>query len=203
MLADVSAACVADDPVLVVPWSAPDGSSAFVDLRTDPYAIDVVPEADAHPPLREALRALNAVRSPVFTAKCDAWPLDGDDCETLRMHLEAEAVEAIAEEEAQAGFACYIDLVWRERTIFASQHRQQQLLHRIARHAAAIDAPRAMLELTLRPAFVDLTGPQEGFAVTLYVKAIAPTADEAWQRWAQALRAVIALVRSLDLSGNA
>ena len=45
------------------------------------------------------------------------------------------------------------------------------MLHRLARHAAPLEHPYAMLDCILRPALVDLTGPQEGFAVSLYVKA--------------------------------
>ena len=36
MLAEWSAECSAEDPVLVVPWKDPDGNAAFVDLRTNP-----------------------------------------------------------------------------------------------------------------------------------------------------------------------
>ena len=72
MLAEWSVECSSEDPVLVVPWKDPDGKSAFVDLRANPYDFDAVPEAEQHPPLMQALRALNAARSSVFTAKCDA-----------------------------------------------------------------------------------------------------------------------------------
>lgn len=68
MLFDWSAECAADDPVLVVPWSSDPsdspGIAPFIDLRQDPYAAEEIPEAEAHPPLLQALRALNAPRSP-------------------------------------------------------------------------------------------------------------------------------------------
>jgi len=79
MLSEWSAECSADDPVVVVPWSDPSdstGNRRFIDLRENPYDLDHLPEAEQYPPLMHALRALNAARSPVFTAKCDAWPLD-------------------------------------------------------------------------------------------------------------------------------
>ena len=38
MLSDWSAACGADDPVVVVPWASPDGALRWVDLRDDPDA---------------------------------------------------------------------------------------------------------------------------------------------------------------------
>ena len=210
MVADWSVECSAEDPVLVVPWtveeqaveeagaSTPRDIAGFVDLRENPYDLDQIPEADQHPPLMQALRALNASRSAVFTAKCDAWPLDEDELDAMRDRLD---LSESGYEAGAAGFACYIDLVWRDRSIFASFHQGEQLLHRIARLAAPIDQPLAMLDCVLRPALVDLTGPQEGFAISLYVKALGPDAYSAKQTWASALEAVVALLRGKDISG--
>jgi hypothetical protein len=197
MLSEWSVECSADDPVLVVPWSDPSdttGNRRFVDLRENPYDLDHLPEAEQHPPLMHALRALNAARSPVFTAKCDAWPLDAEELESLRMNLDITA------DEAPAGCASYIDLLWRERSLFASFHLQEQMLHRLTRHATTLEHPYAMLDCVLRPAMVDLTGPQEGFAVSLYVKAVGHNMQAAEQNWSSALDAIVALLRSKDLA---
>src|ERR1700677_1143071 len=131
MLSEWSAECSADDPVLVVPWfdpSDPSGNRRFIDLRENPYDLDHLPEAEQYPPLMHALRALNAARSPVFTAKCDAWPLDAEELGTLRLDLD------ISTDDTPAGFASYIDILWRERSIFASFHQQEQMLHRLTRY---------------------------------------------------------------------
>jgi hypothetical protein len=197
MLSEWSAECSADDPVLVVPWSDPTdstGNRRFVDLRETPYDLDHLPEAEHYPPLMHALRALNATRSPVFTAKCDAWPLAPDELDALRVNLD------IAAEESPKGFGSYIDILWRERSLFASFHLQEQMLHRLIRHAAPLEHPYAMLDCILRPAMIDLTGPQEGFAVSLYIKAIGHEAQTAQQNWASALDAVVSLLRSKDLA---
>jgi len=197
MLSEWSAECSADDPVLVVPWSDPSdltGNRRFIDLRENPYDLDHLPEAEQFPPLMHALRALNATRSPVFTAKCDAWPLDAEELEALRVHLEVDV------HEAPAGFGSYIDILWRERTVFASFHLQEQMLRRLSRLAAPLEHSYAMLDCTIRPAMVDLAGPaQEGFAVSLYVKAVGHDAQSAEANWASALEAVVALLRSKDL----
>lgn len=196
MLSEWSVECSADDPVLVVPWSDPSdktGNRRFIDLRENPYDLDHLPEAEHFPPLMHALRALNAARSPVFTAKCDAWPLDVEELETLRLDLDVMA------EEAPNGFGSYIDLLWRERSLFASFHMQEQMLHRLTRHAAPLEHPYAMLDCVLRPAMVDLAGPQEGFAVSLYVKAVGHDAQAAEANWAAALDAVVSRLRSKDL----
>ena len=197
MLSEWSAECSADDPVLVVPWSDPSdstGNRRFIDLRENPYDLDHLLEAEHYPPLMHALRALNAARSPVFTAKCDAWPLDAEELNGLRANLDVLA------EEAAAGFGSYIDILWRERSIFASFHLQEQMLHRLTRHAASLEHPYALLDCIIRPAMVDLTGPQEGFAVSLYVKAAGHNQQAAVENWASALDAVVAVLRSKDLA---
>jgi hypothetical protein len=197
MLSEWSVECSVDDPVLVVPWSDPSdstGNRRFIDLRENPYDLDHLPEAEQYPPLMHALRALNAARSPVFTAKCDAWPLDADELDALHMNLD------VSVDEAPAGFGSYLDILWRERSLFASFHLQEQMMHRLTRHAAPLEHPYAMLDCIIRPAMIDLTGPQEGFSVSLYVKALGHDAQAAEENWASALDAVVALLRGKDLA---
>jgi hypothetical protein len=50
----------------------------------------------------------------------------------------------------------------------------------------------------LRPALLDFNGPQEGFAVSLYVKALGPSPLSAWKEWAAALAAAVAIIRGKD-----
>jgi hypothetical protein len=203
MLAEWSVECAPDDPVLVVPWSSDVSDSPgtatpsyFIDLRENPYDLDYLPEAEHFPPLMHALRALNAPRSPVFTAKCDAWSLEPEELETLRIDLDQDFSPA---DPTLAGFASYIDIVLRERSYFTSFHQNEQFLHRLARRAAPLDYPHAMLDCVIRPALVDLTGPQEGFSITLYIKALGPDATTAYEHWTGALDAIVALLRSKDL----
>jgi hypothetical protein len=193
MLVEWSVESSADDPVLVVPWSDPSdltGNRRFIDLRENPYDLDHLVEAEHYPPLMHALRALNAARSPVFTAKCDAWPLDPEELDHLRLNLDHSAAEA------PAGFASYIDILWRERSIFASFHQHEQIVHRLTRHATALDHPYVLLDCVIRPALVDLTGPQEGFALSMYIKALGHDPHSAEEYWAAALKDVVALLRS-------
>src|ERR1700739_3426819 len=188
ILSECSFECSADDPVLVVPWSDPadrTGNRRFIDLRENPYDLDHLPEAEQFPPLMHALRALNATRSPVFTAKCDAWRLGAEELATLRVELDV----SVGADEAPAGFGSYIDMLCRERSLFASFHLQEQMLHRLARHAAPLEHPYALLDCIIRPAMVDLAVPQEGFAVSLYVKAAGHNEQAAEENWASALDA--------------
>ena len=47
---------------------------------------------------------------------------------------------------------------------------------------------------------VDLIGPHEGFAISLYIKAAGHDNSSAQENWASALDAVVALLRSKDLA---
>ena len=192
MLTDWSAQCSSEDPVLVVPWADPAGNAAFVDLRANPYDFDAIPEAMQYPALLQALRALNAFRSPVFTAKCDVWQLTAEELVAVQLELGAEA------DEARTGLASYIDLICRDRGTFTSAAQQQQLIARLLRQAAALEQPAALLECVLRPALVDMGTPQEGYAITLYVKAVGSDRDAATEAWRGALLDVVAMVRSRE-----
>lgn len=194
MVTDWSALCSPEDPVLVVPWSDPDTGASFVDLRTNPYDFDAIPEAVQYPALLQALRALNATRSPVFTAKSDVWPLHAEDLASLRLELDADP------NDSRTGLASYIDLIFRDRSIFTSSAHQQQWIARFLRLASALDHPAAVLECTLRPALLDLSPPQEGYAITLYIKAVGSDQHDAEVAWAAALSDAIKLVRSREFA---
>jgi hypothetical protein len=196
MLAEWSVECSSEDAVLVVPWKDPGGHSAFVDLRENPYDFDDIVEAEQYPPLMQALRALNAARSPVFTAKCDAWVLDADELAHQRLNLD------LAAEESASGFASYIDMVWRERSIFASLPQHEQIMRRLVRLAEPLDRSAVSLECVLRPAFVDLDGPQEGYAISLYVRALGHDRQQAFAEWSAALEAVVALLRGKEFASR-
>jgi hypothetical protein len=195
MLSEWSAECAADDPVLIVPWTDPaNANNRFIDLRDNPYDLDHLPEAEHYPAILHALRALNAPRSAVFTAKCDAWPLSAQDLDALRLNIDP----TLGPELASAGFASYIDLLLRDRPRFVSFHQNEQLLHRLVRRTAPLDHPFAQLECVIRPAFLDLTPPQEGFSISLYIKALGPDPQSAQSNWAGALEDVVTLLRGKD-----
>jgi hypothetical protein len=198
MLAEWSAECSAEDPVLVVPWKDPNGNAAFVDLRANPYDFDAIPEAEHYPPLMQALRALNAARSPVFTAKCDAWPLESDELKHLQLNLDVSSCDESG--NLSFGFGSYIDLVARERSLFTSFPQHEQMLRRLTRLADPLDCPAAALDCVLRPALIDLEGPRQGYAFSLYVKALGADSRDALREWGAGLEAVVALIRGKDFS---
>ena len=76
----------------------------LIHLQSAPKRAAELPEAADLPGLAEALVRLNGSRSPVWTSKCDVWPvLDATD-------IDAGELDA-PQEEATFAWACYIDLV--------------------------------------------------------------------------------------------
>jgi hypothetical protein len=197
MLSEWTAECSDDAPTLVVPWSDPDSGAHFIDLRAEPYDLAEISEAEHYPALGRTLRALNAPRSPLLTVKCDVWTLPGlhhqDKLEALALELNLHP------EEATHGFGSYVDVLWRERSVFASSHHQQDRLDRLVRRAARLPHAEAAAEFVLRPALLDLNGPLEGFACTVYLYAVAAEADIALRRWELALEDITTLLRSREL----
>ena len=119
----------------------------------------------------------------------------------LRFELELDPGESLH------GIASYIDILWRDRALFASAHQQQEMLDRLTRRAQRLEHREAALACVLRPAMYDLEatseqpgGTLEGFAVTLYIRALATDAATAVERWSAALEDVTALLRGRDLS---
>jgi hypothetical protein len=196
MLAEWTAECTADAPTLVVPWSDPDSAVRYIDLRAEPYDIAEIPEAELYPALGRTLRSLNATRSPFLTAKCDVWQFcEGEELEALHFELDPDP------EESHCGIASYIDVLWRDRALFASAHQQTEMLDRLTRRAERLDHHAAALACVLRPAMFDFEDTTvEGFAVTLYVRALGHDAAAAAAHWAAALDDITALLRSRDLA---
>ena len=180
--------------MLVVPWTDPATKVSFVDLRSNPYDFDEIPEAVQHPPLLQALRALNATRSPVFTAKSDVWSLAPEELATLRLELDIEP------DDIRSGIGSYIDLMFRDRSVFASAAYQQQWIGRLLRLASNLDYPNVTLECTLRPALLDLRTAQEGYAISFYLKAAGIDQENAEVPWGAALADVVKLIRSRELA---
>lgn len=87
-----------DAPVIDACWPG------FVDLRQFPNRIAELPELSQLPALAATLLRLNDMRaSPVWTSKCDVWPVA--DFDPLELDAPPEA--------ARCAVACYIDLLPR------------------------------------------------------------------------------------------
>ena len=195
-MAEWTAECGEDDPAIVVPWADTASGARFIHLRAEPFDLGEIAEAESYPALRRALRSLNAPRSAFLTSKCDAWALGpeegGEKLEALRLELD------LSDEEVGYGFASYIDVLWRERTVFASAHQATGRLARLTRRATRLPHAEAAFEAVLRPAVIDLNGALEGFGATLYVTAVATDPETATRRWEAALESVVHLLRERE-----
>ena len=182
--------------MLSVPWRDPEGGSEFIDLRANPYDLYLLAEAERYPPLMQALRSLNATRSPVFTAKCDVWSMDSAEREDLRLHLDLQHADS------NSGYASYIDTVWRDRSIFTSRHRHEQILDRLVRVGLSVQAPLSALECVLRPAVIDFGETWEGYAVTIYIKAVGADEDHSLDEWGRTMGEVVKVLRGREPSSR-
>jgi hypothetical protein len=162
MEADWSVEIGAGLPMIVVPWEG------FVDLRVEPAAALQLPEVAAMPALAQALMQLNQESSPVFTSKCDFWTLTADEIDPLEFDATPE--------NATQGIACYIDIISRHESRFASFPAHEALARTFVGELRKVELYQARVELVIRPLTVDK---HEGFAFTLYVAACGPTEDAA------------------------
>jgi hypothetical protein len=222
MEADWSVELAAEDPVIVVPWAADDGSCKFVDLRRRleppagkdasrnlqaegenqaPYQVPDeisgeifagVAEATHEPALGSALLELNGARSPLWTAKCDAWLTDstesGDQAADL-LEMDCAPGSSPAEGRFLAGF--YIDILLRDGKANESFAVQERWVRAVVRRLKNEGPPCARTEFVLRHAE---TWGVPGFGVTWFVEACGPTRGQAEQRRAEALQAALPLV---------
>lgn len=159
-----------------------DGSwDGFANLRKSPEAIDVVAEAREYPALREALLALNSQSSPVFTAKCDAWPVPGEEIDPDEFNA--------ARETAGAGFASYIDIIERDAARFASFGFHERRVRELTATLRGLGLQQGRVDFVIRAA---VFGGQSGFGVTLYAAGCGVDPGSAQAAWRAVLGAVVA-----------
>jgi hypothetical protein len=182
MEADWSVALAASDPVISVPWAAPDDDvikCRFVDLRLGLHLIDEIEEARARPELRSALILLNGAASPFWTAKCDAWTSASEDDEAFDPYeMDAEPGETAF------GAGSYLDLLPRDVALLSGFERQERWMRMVVERLRITPARSVRVELVLRHAEIEA---MPGFGVTWFVEACGATARQAGTRWGEAL----------------
>jgi hypothetical protein len=194
MEADWSVALGVGDPVITVPWAAAKdegGGCKFIDLRIDPQAIDEIEEVKKRPALRAALLSLNSNSSPLWTAKCDVWTISVAGGDEPYDPYEMDATP----DETACGSGCYIDLLARDRALFAGFEHQERWMRQVTDRLRTIPARAARIDLVLRPAHADAL---PGFAVTWFVEGCGATPQSAEQRWRDALHISLALLTGLN-----
>ena len=183
MEADWAAEVGPDLPSIDVPWEG------FVDLRQDPSTVLALPEAAAHPALRESVLALNSEHSPVLTAKCDAWTLAGDEIDPDEFAAQTE--------QAREGFASYIDMLQRDPARLASFEFHEHWVRGLTGRLRMISRPNGRVDLVIRPASTDSSS---GYGLTLYAAGCGADATAAYASWEAVLRVAVTATINLDSS---
>ena len=162
-------------PTIVVPWEG------FVDLRQNTWtASEDIPESAGHSSLRQALIVLNSGESPVFTSKCDVWPLDGNELDPDEFGARSE--------HAQSGFASYIDVVACDSALLSSFEYHEFLVRRITEELRSLGILNGRVDLVIRPAMID---PLQGFGVTIYAAGCGTEKATAYRAWEAVLEAAV------------
>jgi hypothetical protein len=160
--------------------------AGFVDLGQQPEAIETVAEAAHSAALREALLLLNSAASPVFTSKCDVWPLAADEIDPLEFDASAET--------ALCGIASYIDVIAREPVRCASFERHEAWVREAALKLRRDGARNGRVDWVVRAATAK---GREGFGITLYAAGCGADTEAAGAAWGDALRAAVAVTMRL------
>ena len=187
MDADWSVELGADDPALEFPWSAPDGSQHYVDLRHHPEALATIPEAHQNPEFAEFLRQVNADSSQWTTVKCDVW-------------LDDELGEAEEIYVATHKFSCYVDVIAHDAACRFSFSTHETWVKATAKALSAnADDPVACELIVRRCWYHPDAGPDPeqmtaGFYVTIYLSGYGSDPEEARTRWAAGLRQVTSVI---------
>lgn len=174
MEADWSAEIGPDLPVIVVPWHG------FVNLRKEVLDLRKISEAAGNPALADALHTLHLPGSPVFTSKCDLWPLGAADLDPYELDA--------GQESARTGIACYIDILLRDPKLFAAFDLHEAWVRTAALSLRRVKQPLCRADWVLRPAVVNH---HEGYGITLYVTACSNSLSAAQSVFATALNHAI------------
>jgi hypothetical protein len=158
-----------DAPVIDGGWVG------FIALRTEPARVSEIGEAARFPALAESLVRLNATSSPVWTAKCDVWPVEAFDPDELDADRKA-AVTALG---------CYIDLLPTDAAVFSTLDACAKWSQQLCLKLRSRPLRQCRVDAIVRRAF--LTSESTGLGVTTYITGCGSNRSEATKSLARAL----------------
>lgn len=181
MQSDFSIELGRDDHALEIPWSSPDGTQRYLDLKRQPDLLLNVLEAADNQELAEFLVALNAAHSPLETAKCDTWVSD-------EIHPEEEVFGAPWK------FGAYVDLIFSALEERASFELHEEFAERISGLLKRAPDFAAAADFVIRRCYshtrADQDRSEEGFCITVYVSGFGDEQDDARRNWVIGLKVV-------------
>lgn len=182
MQADFSLELGQQDECLEIPWSKPDGSIRYYDLKRRPELLLNIEEAHHNQDLGEFLVAINSDASILETAKCDVWFSDQLD--------EEEEIYGAAWK-----FGSYVDLIFSPEDARYSLPRHQEVAERVTKLLKCVPEISAAAEFILRRCYFHQgldpeADSQPGFCFTFYLFGYGDDEDEARRRWGIALKVV-------------
>jgi hypothetical protein len=152
----------------------------FVDLRRNPGRAWQLAEAAQLPALAEALALLNGDASPVWTSKCDVWPVV-DFAE-----FDPDELDAPAGYTAHA-MGCYVDLLPKGNGQWGLPAETAAACKRACSLLRTVPLRCCRLDLVIRRAF--LAPDVVGLGITAYLSSCGRSSAEAAQTLQEALAA--------------
>lgn len=161
-----------DAPVIDACWPG------FVDLRQFPNRIAELPELSQLPALSATLLRLNDVHSsPVWTSKCDVWPVA--DFDSIELDATPEA--------ARYAVACYIDLLPRSDQQWTLPEMAVAACETFCARLHSVPLTRCRADFIVRRAFI--TPDLQDLGITAYLTACGAGERAAFAQLAAALAA--------------
>jgi hypothetical protein len=139
----------------------------FVDLRRIPEKASELTEVLQLPALGPVLLSLNSSQSPLFTAKCDLWPVTEID------PLEFDAPQAFAAQ----GMAVYLDFIPCARQLWPDPNSAIAWSTALCTCLKSAPLLCCRVDLIIRRAIT--SNLDDGIGITAYVAACGPTVEAA------------------------
>lgn len=181
MQADFSIELGRDDHALEVPWSSPDGTQRYLNLKRQPELLLNILEAADNRELAEFLVALNAPQSLLETAKCDTWLSN-------QIHPEEEIFGAAWK------FGAYVDVIFSAMTQRASLDLHEELVKGISVLLKRAPDFAASADFVVRRCYThasdDVERSEDGFCITVYVSGFGDQEEDARKNWVIGLKVV-------------
>ena len=170
-----------NDHALEIPWSSPDGTQRYLNIKRQPELLLNVLEAADNRELAEFLVALNAPHSTVETAKCDTWLSN-------EIHPEEEIFGAAWK------FGAFVDLVFTERPQRAAFALHEEFVQGISALLQRAPDFAASADFVVRRCYShvedDPDRSADGYCITVYVSGFGDEAGDARKNWVIGLKVV-------------